>query len=152
MFVHTFGCQMNESDSLRMGEAAGRARLRARADAPEDADLILLNTCAIREKAEQKMLSALGRYRRGEGARAARCIGVGGCVAQQEKDRLLKKVPYVDFVFGPDNIGKLPEILARAARDRERVVETAWVDSEEYVFPARRPRGVARARSPSSSP
>ena len=80
------------------------------------------------------MLSALGRYRTVKLSRGA-LLGVGGCVAQQEKDKLLKKVPYLDFVFGPDAIAKLPEILERVERDRERVVETAWVDSEEYVFP-----------------
>jgi tRNA-2-methylthio-N6-dimethylallyladenosine synthase len=80
------------------------------------------------------MLSALGRYRPVKVSRGA-LIGVGGCVAQQEKDRLIKKVPYVDFVFGPDNIAKLPEIINRVEQERERVVETAFVDSEEYVFP-----------------
>jgi tRNA-2-methylthio-N6-dimethylallyladenosine synthase len=100
----------------------------------DDADLIILNTCSIREKAEDKMLSALGRYRQVKLQRGA-LIGVGGCVAQQEKQKILEKVPYVDFVFGPDNIGQLPEILVRVIEDRVRVVETAWVDSEAYVFP-----------------
>ncbi len=106
VFVHTFGCQMNESDSERMLELLGRHAF-ARAGSPDEADLILLNTCAVREKAEQKLLSALGRYREVKARRGA-LIAVSGCVAQQEKDRLLKKVPYVDFVFGPDNIGRLP--------------------------------------------
>jgi tRNA-2-methylthio-N6-dimethylallyladenosine synthase len=100
----------------------------------EEADLIILNTCSIREKAEDKMLSALGRYRTVKLSRGA-LIGVGGCVAQQEKEKLLKKVPYLDFVFGPDAIAKLPEIITRVQQERERVVETAWVDSEEYIFP-----------------
>jgi tRNA-2-methylthio-N6-dimethylallyladenosine synthase len=132
-FVHTFGCQMNVNDTLRMGEVLGRLAYQP-AERWEDADLIILNTCAIREKAEDKMLSALGRYRAAKLSRGA-LLGVGGCVAQQEKDRLLKKVPYLDFVFGPDNIARLPEILTRVEEDRVRVVETAWVDSEEYVFP-----------------
>jgi tRNA-2-methylthio-N6-dimethylallyladenosine synthase len=132
-FIHTFGCQMNVNDSLRMSEVLTKLSY-APTPTPDDADLIILNTCAIREKAEDKMLSALGRYRPVKVSRGA-LIGVGGCVAQQEKDRLLKKVPYVDFVFGPDNIGKLPEIISRVEQERERVVETAFVDSEEYVFP-----------------
>ena len=132
-FVHTFGCQMNVNDTLRMGEVLGRMDY-APTPTAENADLIILNTCAIREKAEEKMLSALGRYRPVKLSRGA-LIGVGGCVAQQEKDRLLRRVPYVDFVFGPDAIAKLPEILARVEGERARVVETAWVDSEEYVFP-----------------
>jgi tRNA-2-methylthio-N6-dimethylallyladenosine synthase len=101
---------------------------------PENADLIILNTCSIREKAEDKMLSALGRYKPVKASRGA-LIGVGGCVAQQEKDRLIKKVPYLDFVFGPDNIARLPDIIGRVESERARVVETAFVDSEEYVFP-----------------
>jgi tRNA-2-methylthio-N6-dimethylallyladenosine synthase len=132
-FIHTFGCQMNVNDSLRMSEALAQIAYTP-TPTPDNADLIILNTCSIREKAEDKMLSALGRYRPVKVSRGA-LIGVGGCVAQQEKDKLLKKVPYVDFVFGPDNIAKLPEIISRVTQERERVVETAFVDSEEYVFP-----------------
>ncbi|MBS2028834.1 MAG: tRNA (N6-isopentenyl adenosine(37)-C2)-methylthiotransferase MiaB [Deltaproteobacteria bacterium] len=131
-FIHTFGCQMNESDSARMAEILKNQGYAATPDA-ESADLILLNTCAIREKAEQKLFSALGRYRQVKLSRGA-LIGVAGCVAQQEKEALTQRVPYVDFVLGPDAIGKLPEILARVEQ-KERVVETAWMDSEEYVFP-----------------
>jgi tRNA-2-methylthio-N6-dimethylallyladenosine synthase len=141
VFVHTFGCQMNASDSDRMVELLGRHEF-ARADTAEDADLILLNTCAVREKAEQKLLSALGRYREVKARRGA-LIAVSGCVAQQEKDRLLARVPYVDFVFGPDNIGKLPEMVARAGR--ERFAETGWMDSHDYVFPQADPE-AARGR------
>ena len=142
VFVHTFGCQMNESDSERMLELLGRHAF-SRAATPDDADLILLNTCAVREKAEQKLLSALGRYREVKARRGA-LIAVSGCVAQQEKDRLLKRVPYVDFVFGPDNISRLPEMLARAG-GRERFAETGWMASEEYVFPRADPE-AARGR------
>src|SRR5712692_9504211 len=110
-FIHTFGCQMNVNDSLRMSEILGKLSYAPTATF-EDADLILLNTCAIREKAEEKMISALGRYRAVKMSRRA-LIGVGGCVAQQEKDKLLRRAPYVDFVFGPDAIGLLPQILRR---------------------------------------
>lgn len=143
VYVHTFGCQMNESDTDRMVEIlAGRSW--ARAASPEDAELILLNTCSVREKAEQKLLSALGRYRVHKAQRGA-LIAVGGCVAQQEKEGLLKRVPYVDFVFGPDNIARLPEMVERA-RSRERFAETGWMDSEEYVFPRADP-DAARGRA-----
>jgi len=137
-FIHTFGCQMNVNDTLRMGEALASVSY-APTPTAENADLIILNTCSIREKAEDKMLSALGRYRQVKLQRGA-LIGVGGCVAQQEKNKLLEKVPYVDFVFGPDAISKLPEMLARIETDRVRVVETAWVDSESYVFPRADPK------------
>ena len=143
VYLHTFGCQMNELDSDRMFEMlSGRSWARARS--AEDADLILLNTCSIREKAEQKLLSALGRYREVKARRGA-LIAVGGCVAQQEKESLLRRVPYVDFVFGPDNLAKLPEMVERARR-RERFSETGWMDSEEYVFPRADPE-AARGRT-----
>jgi len=137
-FIHTFGCQMNVNDTNRMGEAlAGMSY--APTPVVENADLIILNTCSIREKAEDKMLSALGRYRQVKLQRGA-LIGVGGCVAQQEKQKILDKVPYVDFVFGPDAIGRLPDILNRVENEQARVVETAWVDSEQYVFPQADPK------------
>ncbi len=142
VFVHTFGCQMNDADSARMVEILGRHAFSATPH-PEDADLILLNTCAVREKAEQKLLSALGRYREHK-ARRGTLLAVGGCVAQQEKDRLLARVPYLDFVFGPDNIGKLPEMIERARR--ERFAETGWMASEEYLFPRADPE-AARGRA-----
>jgi tRNA-2-methylthio-N6-dimethylallyladenosine synthase len=144
VFVHTFGCQMNDLDSARMVELLGRHAFSPTQHA-EDADLILLNTCSVREKAEQKLLSALGRYREHKARRGA-ILAVGGCVAQQEKDRLLKRVPYVDFVFGPDNISKLPDMIERART--ERFAETGWMASEEYVFPRADPdaaRGQATA-------
>jgi tRNA-2-methylthio-N6-dimethylallyladenosine synthase len=143
VFVHTFGCQMNESDSDRMVELLGRHAFR-RVPTADQADLILLNTCAVRDKAEQKLLSALGRYRAVKARRGA-LIAVAGCVAQQEKEALLRKVPYVDFVFGPDNLARLPELLERA-RGRERFAETAWLDSAEYLFP-RADAAAARGRA-----
>ncbi len=136
-FIHTFGCQMNESDSSRMAEALLRDGWAA-AEAPDAADLIVLNTCAIREKAEAKVMSALGRYRLVRAQRGAR-LGVAGCVAQAEKARLLERVPYLDFVLGPDQISELPR-LARATGARE--ARTDFVGSEEYVFPRADPRGV----------
>jgi len=143
VWVHTFGCQMNEVDSARMVEALGRHAYSPAASADE-ADLIVLNTCSVREKAEQKLLSALGRYREVKARRGA-LIAVSGCVAQQEKERLLGRVPYVDFVFGPDHVGRLPELVERA-RSRQRFAETGWMDSEEYVFPRADP-GAARGRA-----
>ena len=137
-FIHTFGCQMNEHDSARMGESLARAGW-ARTDAADSADLVLLNTCAIREKAEEKLYSALGRYRMVKARRGAR-IGVAGCVAQQEKDKLLDRAPYVDFVLGPDQIARVSELAEKGG------IETGWVPSEEYVFPQADPesaRGTA---------
>ena len=139
-FIHTFGCQMNEHDSSRMGESLARAGW-ARAESAEAADLVLLNTCAIREKAEDKLYSALGRYRMVKARRGSR-IGVAGCVAQQEKERLLERAPYVDFVLGPDQIARVAELAEKGG------IATGWVPSEEYVFPQADPesaRGGATA-------
>ena len=143
VFVHTFGCQMNEADSERMTELLGRHAFE-KAATPDEADLILLNTCAVREKAEQKLLSALGRYRAVKARRGA-LIAVAGCLAQQEKGRLLRRAPFVDFVFGPDNLSRLPEMIARA-RAAERFAETGFLSSEEYVFPTAEPE-AARGRA-----
>ncbi len=139
LFIHTFGCQMNESDSSRMAEILHKEGYVS-TGTPEDADLILLNTCAIREKAEAKVLSALGRYRLIRNQRGTR-LGVTGCVAQQEKERLLERVPYLDFVVGPDQMAALPEVIARV-RSGGRVVETGWMNSEEYVFPRADPESA----------
>jgi tRNA-2-methylthio-N6-dimethylallyladenosine synthase len=144
VFVHTFGCQMNQSDSDRMVELLERHGW-GRASSADEADLILLNTCAIRDKAEQKLLSVLGRYRAVKARRGA-LIAVAGCVAQQEKERLLRQVPAIDFVFGPDQLARLPELLARAGAGAGRFAETGWMEAEEYVFPRADP-GAARGRA-----
>src|SRR5712664_4714749 len=131
---------MNEHDSARMGESLLRAGWLP-AEVAESADLVLLNTCAIREKAEDKLYSALGRYRMVKAQRGAR-IGVAGCVAQQEKEGLFERAPYVDFVLGPDQIGRVAELAEQGG------AATGWVPSEEYVFPQADPesaRGKATA-------
>jgi len=137
-FIHTFGCQMNESDSQRMGEVLLRAGW-AKAGEAEGADLVLLNTCAIREKAEDKLFSALGRYRLLKAQRGLR-IGVAGCVAQQEKEKLFARAPFVDFVLGPDQLGRVAELAEKGG------LETGWVPSEEYLFPQADPQ-TSRGRS-----
>jgi tRNA-2-methylthio-N6-dimethylallyladenosine synthase len=141
-FIHTFGCQMNEHDSARMGEELARAGWSP-VDAVDAADLVLVNTCAIREKAEDKLFSALGRYRLLKAQRGTR-IGVSGCVAQQEKDKLLARAPYVDFVLGPDQLAKVAVLAEKGGH----AVETDWVASEDYLFPQADPetsRGRATA-------
>ena len=139
-FIHTFGCQMNESDSQRMGEALARAGW-GRTDSAERADLVLVNTCAIREKAEDKLYSALGRYRVLKAQKRLK-IGVAGCVAQQEKEKLLQRAPYVDFVLGPDHLDKVSELAERGG------LETDFAETHEYLFPQADPetsRGNATA-------
>ena len=139
-FIHTFGCQMNESDSQRMGEALARAGWQPGGEA-ESADLILVNTCSIREKAEDKLYSALGRYRLLKQRRGVR-IGVAGCVAQQEKEKLLERAPYVDFVLGPDHLDQVPQLAEHGG------LAVEFLDTEKYLFPQADPetsRGRATA-------
>jgi tRNA-2-methylthio-N6-dimethylallyladenosine synthase len=139
-FIHTFGCQMNESDSQRMAEALASAGWEP-TGVPDRADLVLVNTCSIREKAEDKLYSALGRYRLLKAQRGTR-IGVAGCVAQQEKDKLLERAPFVDFVLGPDHLEKVPQLAETGG------VETDFLDTEHYLFPhadAETSRGKATA-------
>jgi len=118
-YIPTCGCQMNESDSQRMGEALARAGWRP-VTAPEGADLVLLNTCAIREKAEDKLYSALGRYRLLKAQRGTR-IGVAGCVAQQEGQDIFKRAPWVSLVCGSASYRKLPEMLVEREAGNKRV-------------------------------
>lgn len=144
-FIHTFGCQMNEHDSSRMGESLGRAGWTP-VEVADEADLVLVNTCSIREKAEDKLFSVLGRYRILKAQRGTK-IAVSGCVAQQEKDALVARAPYVDFVLGTDQLGRVAELAEAppAARGEGRV-ETGWVPSEQYLFPQADPQtSVGRA-------
>src|SRR5204862_1594941 len=124
----------------RMGEALARAGW-VPTDAADAADLVLVHTCSIREKAEDKLYSALGRYRLRKTQRGTK-IGVAGCVAQQEKERLLRRAPFVDFVLGPDHLDKVPELVRKGG------VETAFLETEHYLFPQADPessRGNATA-------
>ena len=104
VFIKTFGCQMNEYDSDKMADVLGASDGLVRTDTPEDADVILLNTCSVREKAQEKVFSDLGRRRELKLARPDLLIGVGGCVASQEGDAIVKRAPYVDRVFGPQTL------------------------------------------------
>ncbi len=118
LFIATFGCQMNEYDSQRMAQLLHNRYLLT--ERPEDADLILINTCSIREKAENKVYSLAGRYRKLKQKNPNLIIGIGGCVAQQEGERLLKRAPHVDFVFGPQGLYDLPELIKKAEESRTR--------------------------------
>ena len=138
VYVHTFGCQMNVYDTERMLQGLGADGYVPVAD-PAEADLILVNTCSVREKAEQKLLSALGRYRRLKESGRPSLIGVAGCVAQQERGRLLEKAPFVDLVFGPDAVGRVAELVARARRERRKILETKFTNPGSYEFPRAEP-------------
>ena len=111
IYIKTFGCQMNEYDSDKMVDVLNASDGLIKTDTPEDADVILLNTCSVREKAQEKVFSDLGRLRELKESKPELVIGVGGCVASQEGDAIVKRAPYVDLVFGPQTLHRLPDML-----------------------------------------
>jgi tRNA-2-methylthio-N6-dimethylallyladenosine synthase len=130
VYISTYGCQMNVNDSERMLTLLEMMNFRS-VPSPEDASLIIINSCSIREKPVHKVHSEVGKYRKLKQARPTLKIGVGGCVAQQEKQKLLKDIPLLDFVFGTDAIDQLPEIVSRA-RQGENVNSTRFEHSQPY--------------------
>jgi len=112
LYIKTHGCQMNEYDSARMADLLGAEQGYELTDDPEQADLLLLNTCSIREKAQEKVFHQLGRWKALKAARPGLKIGVGGCVASQEGAAIQQRAPYVDLVFGPQTLHRLPAMLA----------------------------------------
>jgi tRNA-2-methylthio-N6-dimethylallyladenosine synthase len=134
IYIDTYGCQMNEHDSLRMfGIMAEEGFLRT--DRADDADLIVLNSCSVREKAEQKLLSAAGEMKRIKRTKPNVIVAVGGCVAQQEGEAMLDRIEHIDIVFGPDHIARLPELVRQVESDRVRLNETVFLERSDYVFP-----------------
>lgn len=137
VFIKTFGCQMNEYDSDKMADVLGAAQGYEPTDNPEEADLILFNTCSVREKAQEKVFSDLGRVKhlKAKGV----LIGVGGCVASQEGEEIIKRAPYVDVVFGPQTLHRLPELLlARAAKSKPQVdISFPEIEKFDHLPPAR---------------
>lgn len=139
VFLQSFGCQMNDYDVGRMLEVLGRDGYQ-RTDVADDADLFVINTCAIREKAEAKTGSAVGRVRPQKQRRPGVIIAVGGCVPTLEGQALLDDLPDVDLTFGPDAIGRLPDLLRRIERDGERIAAVDFTEVESYRFLDAEPR------------
>jgi tRNA-2-methylthio-N6-dimethylallyladenosine synthase len=134
-FIKTFGCQMNEYDSAKMADVLGSACNARAAEAPERADILLLNTCSVRDKAQEKVFSLLGRWRELKEERPNLIIGVGGCVASQEGAALLKRAPFVDLVFGPQTLHRLPEMLAQVRAGHPGVVDVSFPGIEKFDRP-----------------
>ena len=132
LFIKTFGCQMNEYDSSMMADVLRESHGYELTEAPEDADLLLVNTCSIREKAQEKVFSQLGRWREIKERKDGVMIGVGGCVASQEGEGITKRAPYVDVVFGPQTLHRLPELIDSAQRDARSVVDISFPEIEKF--------------------
>jgi len=132
VYIRTFGCQMNEYDSARMAELLRESHGLEPTDDPERADVLILNTCSVREKAQEKVFSQLGCWREWKLARPELLIGVGGCVASQEGDAILARAPYVDVVFGPQTLHRLPAMLEQARRRRAPAVDVSFPEIEKF--------------------
>ena len=132
LYIKTMGCQMNEYDSEKMADVLRESHGYELTDQPEEADLLLVNTCSIREKAQEKVFSELGRWRPLKEKRDGVMIGVGGCVASQEGEGITKRAPYVDVVFGPQTLHRLPELIDGAAAKHESLVDISFPEIEKF--------------------
>lgn len=144
LYIKTFGCQMNEYDSAKIGDLLARSHGLQLTSMAEQADVLLLNTCSIREKAEEKVFSHLGVWREWKEQRPDLVIGVGGCVASQEGENIRRRAPYVDLIFGPQTLHRLPQMLASTLRRRAPVIDISFPEIEKFDhLPAPRAEGPA---------
>ncbi|MBC3880814.1 tRNA (N6-isopentenyl adenosine(37)-C2)-methylthiotransferase MiaB [Undibacterium sp. LX40W] len=132
VFIKTFGCQMNEYDSDKMQDVLAATDGMIKTDKPEDADVILLNTCSVREKASEKVFSDLGRLRELKRDKPDLVIGVGGCVASQEGEAIIRRAPYVDVVFGPQTLHRLPQLIKDRRTSGRSQVDISFPEIEKF--------------------
>ncbi|MFM7066070.1 MAG: tRNA (N6-isopentenyl adenosine(37)-C2)-methylthiotransferase MiaB, partial [Gammaproteobacteria bacterium] len=143
VYVQTFGCQMNEYDSARMVDVLRESSGLEPTDDPEQADVVLLNTCSVREKAQEKVFSHLGVWRELKQRKPGLVIGVGGCVASQEGEGILQRAPFVDVVFGPQTLHRLPELIAERRRSARPQVDITFPEIEKFdALPPPRAEGA----------
>jgi tRNA-2-methylthio-N6-dimethylallyladenosine synthase len=143
LYLITYGCQMNEYDSAKMADVLAASHGYSRTQNPDEADLLLLNTCSVREKAQEKVFSELGRWKDWKQADPTRVIGVGGCVASQEGQAIAARAPLVDIVFGPQTLHRLPELLDSTRATRRPQVDVSFPEIEKFDrLPAPRAEGV----------
>ena len=131
-FIKSFGCQMKEYDSARIGDVLAAQSGLVRTDDPTEADVLLMNTCSVREKAQEKVFSLLGEWRLLKQARPEVLIAVGGCVASQEGEAITQRAPQVDLVFGPQTLHRLPEMIAELKRTGRAVVDVSFPEIEKF--------------------
>ena len=132
LYIKTFGCQMNEYDSDKISDVLAESHNLELTTNPEEADVLLLNTCSIREKAQEKVFSQLGRWKTWKQDKPDLVIGVGGCVASQEGEAIQQRAPYVDMVFGPQTIHRLPQMLNSVGRKHRHVVDISFPEIEKF--------------------
>ncbi|WP_334120507.1 tRNA (N6-isopentenyl adenosine(37)-C2)-methylthiotransferase MiaB [Limnobacter sp.] len=132
LFIKTFGCQMNEYDSDKMADVLGASEGLERTNNPEEADVILFNTCSVREKAQEKVFSDLGRVKHLKKSNPNLIIGVGGCVASQEGKAIVERAPYVDVVFGPQTLHRLPQLIKKRRDSHRPQVDISFPEIEKF--------------------
>lgn len=132
LHIVTHGCQMNEYDSARMLDLLGESHQMVATDDPSEADVLLINTCSIREKAQEKVFHQLGRWKRYKDANPQLIIGVGGCVASQEGAAITRRAPYVDLVFGPQTLHRLPVMIAEKQQSTGAIVDVSFPEIEKF--------------------
>ncbi len=132
LYIKTFGCQMNEYDSGKMADVLAESHKVERTDNPDDADILLLNTCSIREKAQEKVFSELGRWRQRKLQNPDLRIGVGGCVASQEGEVILERAPYVDLIFGPQTLHRLPSLMDAREASGTAAMDVSFPEIEKF--------------------
>jgi tRNA-2-methylthio-N6-dimethylallyladenosine synthase len=143
LYIRTFGCQMNEYDSAKMADVLRESQGYELTDDPAQADLLLLNTCSVREKAQEKVFSQLGGWKQLKKAKPHLLIGVGGCVASQEGDGITRRAPYVDLVFGPQTLHRLPEMIDELKTTGRSVVDVSFPEIEKFdALPEPRAEGA----------
>ncbi|MFM7123149.1 MAG: tRNA (N6-isopentenyl adenosine(37)-C2)-methylthiotransferase MiaB [Fluviibacter sp.] len=144
VFIKTFGCQMNEYDSDKMVDVLSDSEGMVKTDRPEDADVILFNTCSVREKAQEKVFHDLGRVRHLKEKNPNLVIGVGGCVASQEGGEIVKRAPFVDVVFGPQTLHRLPTLIAQRRNSGKAAVDISFPEIEKFdAMPPARTEGAS---------
>lgn len=132
LYIKTFGCQMNEYDSDKMADVLNQSEPLEKTDNPEEADIILFNTCSVREKAQEKVFHDLGRVKHLKKLNPNLVIGVGGCVASQEGAAIVARAPYVDVVFGPQTLHRLPQLIAERKSQGKAAVDVSFPEIEKF--------------------
>ncbi|WP_371377199.1 tRNA (N6-isopentenyl adenosine(37)-C2)-methylthiotransferase MiaB [Thalassotalea aquiviva] len=132
LYIKTWGCQMNEYDSQKMADLLDSTHGFIEVKEPEEADVLLLNTCSIREKAQEKVFHQLGRWKTMKNTKPDLIIGVGGCVASQEGDAIRQRAPFVDIVFGPQTLHRLPEMINQVSSEHNSVVDVSFPEIEKF--------------------
>ena len=144
LFIQSFGCQMNEYDANKMADVLQESHGLSRVDSAESADILLLNTCSVREKAQEKVFSQLGRWKKLKDTHPELVIGVGGCVASQEGEAIRTRAPYVDIVFGPQTLHRLPQMLSKVLEEQKPAIDVSFPEIEKFdALPRPRAEGPA---------